>query len=184
MDDNKIIELYFARSEDAIAETAKKYGKYCGSIARSILFSEQDVEECLNDTFLAAWNSIPPARPEMLSTYLGRLTRNISINRAAKERAGKRQTNAAILLDEVSEFTPDQRAGEPIDSVAFADLINRFLSGQKQKARVVFVRRYWHMESVEVIAKSLDMSVSAVKMTLMRTRSELAKFLTKEGYTL
>lgn len=184
MDDNRIIELYFARSEDAISETAKKYGRYCGSIARSILFSEQDVEECVNDAYLAAWNSIPPARPEMLAAYLGRLTRNISINRAAKERAGKRQTNASVLFDEVSEFTPDQRAKEPIDSVEFTDLINRFLSGLKPKARVIFVQRYWHMDSVDQIAKSLDMSISAVKMTLMRTRSELAKFLTKEGYTL
>lgn len=186
MDDEKIIELYWERSEKAVSETAKKYGKYCRYIAFNILQSDEDSEECVNDTYLKAWNAIPPRRPEKLRTFLGKITRNLSLNRYEKRYAEKRgHGQIPMLLDELEECIPDSRSTDNvIDDIALRDLLNRFLGSLTPKARKVFVRRYWYMCSVKEIAKEYHMSENDISVTLFRTREKLKTLLKKEGISL
>ena len=181
MEDSKIVALFFDRSQDAISETASKYGNYCKSIAISILSSEQDAEECVNDTLFAAWNSIPPAKPQKLSAYLGKIVRNFSITRLLSERAEKRRANASLLLDEVGEFIPDPWGEAEIESILTSDLIDRFLASLPVKSRMIFVRRYWYMSPIAEISKITGLSEGAVKMSLSRTRNKFRDYLDKEG---
>ena len=183
MEDTRIVDLYFERSEEAIKATSDKYGRYCFSIASSIVAADEDAEECVNDTYLAAWNSIPPARPQRLSTYLGKLTRNFAISRMTREKAEKRRTSVSVLLDEIAEFTPDPTSDSDIDDLLFRDIINRFLADTPESSRVVFVRRYWYSDSISEISNLTGMSENAVKVSLSRTRNKLKIYLMKEGYT-
>ena len=144
MDDLQIIELYFNRSEEAISETAKKYGTYCYVIANNILHSEPDAEECVNDTYLRAWNAIPPARPTRFSAFLAKITRNLAFNRYASLHAQKRCGEAEIALEELSEVLSDPNAEiEHSENDALKDAINRFLGLLSHDARVIFIRRYF-----------------------------------------
>ena len=139
MDDKRIIELYFSRSEDAIKETDRKYGNYCFLIARNILSSREDAEECLNDTYLNVWNCIPPNRPDPLKTFLGKITRNISINRYIRNHAQKRTGETDILLEEVCEFIPDPASETPMsDEFALKQAINSFIASLPKKTRIIF----------------------------------------------
>ena len=186
MDDEKIIELYWERSENAVSETAKKYGKYCRYIAFNILQNDEDSEECVNDTYLKAWNAIPPKRPEKLRTFLGKITRNLSLNKYEKRHAEKRgHGQIPILLDELEECIPDSKSTESIiDDIVLKDLLNRFLKSLSPKARKVFVRRYWYMCSVKEISNEFHMSENDVSVTLFRTREKLKTLLKKEGISL
>lgn len=186
MDDSKIIELYNARSEDAIAETSKKYGRYCYSIAYNILHSNEDSEECVNDTYLRAWNVIPPQKPDPLSVFLGRITRNLSLDRWRRKTSEKRGGGEIPLaLDELAECIPSLDDHEQaLEKLALTEIIDRFLGSLPTEKRKIFVRRYWHLSPVKEIAADFGFSVSKVKMILMRTREELRKYLAKEGVNI
>ena len=181
--DGQIIDLYFARSEEAIAQTATRYGGYCKSIANSILGSSADTEECVNDTYLKVWESIPPARPTSLKAYIGKIARNLAIHRYEKERAAKRGGGEVpLILSELEEFVPSSASAEDrVSQTALTDVLNRFLSKQSRQNRIVFLRRYWYNASVATIAEDMGLSESAVKSILHRLRNRLKLALEKEG---
>lgn len=186
MDDKAIVDLYWNRNEQAIEATAGKYGSYCNSIALRIVENVSDAEECVNDTYQAAWTSIPPNRPAILSTYLGKLTRRICLKVLRKRDAQKRGNGEiALSLEELHECTPSDFKVD--DTVGFKELIatiNRFLSQLPISERRVFVLRYWHAYPIDVICERLGYSKSKVESMLHRTRSKLRKQLIKEGYFL
>ena len=186
MNDQKIVELYWARSEAAIDETAKKYGKYCHRIAYNILFDDEDSKECVNDTYLNAWESIPPHRPNPLATFLGKITRNLSLNRYQRKNAAKRGGGQLpLVLDELYECIPAPGSEDQIiDDLLLAELINRFLSELSPESRRIFMRRYWYMSPIAEIAKSYSITQSKVKMSLLRSRNALKELLIKEGVAL
>ncbi len=182
MEDQQIIELYWKRDEAAVVQTAKAYTGYCHAVAERILQSPEDAEEALNDTWLAAWNSIPPHRPHCLRTFLGRLTRNISLNMVRAKHAQKRSTDAVrVVYDEVEEWLA---AGEDIErelsSKELAEAINRFLGGIPETERQVFVRRYWYVQTVSEISACYGFSESKVKSMLLRIRKKLYTKLKEE----
>ena len=183
MEDQKIIDLYFARSEDAIAETATRYGNYLSIIARSILCSREDTEECVNDTYLSAWDSIPPARPHSLKAYLAKITRHLALHRWEKANAEKRGGGEIpLVLSELSECLPDRSSAE--DGIArsiFTDTLNSFLGSLSKEQRIVFLRRYWYNASIAEIASDMDMTEGKVKTILHRQRMKLRLVLEKEG---
>lgn len=180
MEDFRILDLYFDRNESAIEETDKKYGRYCRSISYNILSSHEDAGEVVNDTYLKAWNSIPPSRPDPLKSYLGTITRRLSLNRYEHINAQKRGGRTAVALDELSECISE---GEDIgESVALSDSLNRFLGGLSRDKRRIFLRRYFYMCTVSEIARDFNMKESAVAMTLSRIRRKLKIFLEKEGF--
>ena len=183
MEDTMIIDLYVKRIEAAITESDRKYGAYCGTIAGNILKNAQDTEECVNDTWLRAWNTIPPTIPVRLKAFFGRIARNLALNRWERERAAKRGgSEADLALDELTECISNARAEEwSADRAVLTDVLNRFLSELPEETRGMFVRRYWYMDPVKDIAARYGAGESKVKMTLMRARRELAKQLAAEG---
>ena len=183
MEDKKIVEMYWERSENAIKETEIKYGNYCRRIAMNILSNTLDAEECVNDTYLRAWEAMPPHRPERLSTFLGKITRNISLNRYARDRAQKRSPRVEVVYEELSELIPDND-GDPSDEGALRAAINGFLATLPSKNRIIFVQRYWYLCSVKEIAQTRALTESDVKVTLMRTRKKFKDYLTKAGITV
>lgn len=185
MDDSQIIALYWERSESAISETAEKYGRYCHYIAYNILNSDPDAEECVNDTYLNVWNSIPPHKPNRLSTFLGKITRNLALNRFEKMSAVKRSSPQADgVFHELRECIPDQAADDPEETLILKDSVNRFLRSLPQQAMLVFLRRYWYFSSIDDIAADYHLSKSNVKVTLYRTREKFRAFLIEEGIAL
>ena len=183
MNDEQIIDLYWSRQENAITETSKKYGKYCNRIAFHILHNKEDSEECVNDTYMKVWDVIPPQRPKMLAAFLGKITRNLALNRYKYYTTEKRGAGqVAIVLEELEECIPAKNDTEQIiEDELFVDILNRFLAAQAPKIRKIFIRRYWYMSSVKEIAADYKLSESDVKMTLYRVRGELKKILEKEG---
>ena len=185
MQDNEIIALYWARAEGAIAETAKRYGSYCYAIAWNILHRQEDAEECENDTWLAAWNTMPPARPQKLATFLGRLTRNIALDRYDYNTAQKRGGEFPLVLSELSEcIAAVDNVEKQVEAQETADCISTFLRTQSKISRMVFVRRYWYADSIADIAKRFGMRESRVKSMLFRTRNKLRDYLEAEGVIL
>ena len=186
MDDFTIVELFWARSEDAISHARLKYGNYCRSIAYSILRSFEDAEECENDTYLRAWNSIPPSKPSLLSAFLGKIVRNLSIDKLRTKTAAKRDTEYEVALEELEGCLANDSPSpeDELDSKILGDSINTFLSTVSQKSRVLFIGRYWNLLSISELSKMFGISESSVKTSLHRTRSKLAEYLKKEGYTL
>ena len=181
-DDQKIIELYCNRSENAIAETAAKYGRYCNAIAYGILGSREDAQECVSDAYLTAWNAIPPRRPADLGTYLGKITRNLSIDRLRTRSREKRGGGEAPLaLEELEEVVAgsDSPENEAVRKELTAAL-NRFLAGLTQQERYVFVRRYWYLDSLGDISEKTGFSGSKVASMLFRLRGRLKKQLIEE----
>ena len=183
MEDSKIIDLYWERSEDAIGRTAEKYGKYCRTIAYNILNSTEDSEECVNDTYLRAWNSMPPQRPNKLAVYLGKITRNLSLDKYRAHNAEKRGAGQApTALEELSDCIPDKRNTEQIiDDIVLVETLNRFLASLNRETRIVFMRRYWYFSTVKEIASDYGMTESKIKMMMYRTRQDLKALLEKEG---
>lgn len=185
MEDKKIVELYWLRSEAAISETEKKYGRYCHYIAYQILSSDEDAKEVVNDTYMKVWNTIPPERPDILKSYVGMITRQLALDEFKKQHAKKRGGQVGNVLDELSECIPDNDSGADIgDSVALTDALNRFMWLLPERSRNIFVRRYFYMSSVAEIAKDFSMKESNVTMHLLRTRKKLEQFLKKEGFDL
>ena len=181
--DSEIVDLYWKRSQDAIAQSDLRYGRYCHSIAYRILYSQEDSEECVNDTWMQAWKVIPPQRPVLLKAFLGKITRNLALNRYEASHAqfrGGGQT--AACLDELDECIPDNRREEDIaDRMTLTDCLNTFLGELGEEERIIFLRRYWYECSVKEIAQGMNLGESKVKMTLMRTRNKLREYLEKEG---
>lgn len=183
MEDKQIIDLYWERSETAISETANKYGRYCHYIAYNILHREEDSEECVNDTYMNAWKSIPPHRPSVLKTFLGKITRNLALNRYEYFTAEKRNSGQVPLaLDELRDCLPSANNTEKVvDDIVLTETLNRFLSELSIEQRKILMRRYWYFSSVKDIAKDYGRSESKVKMSLLRSRNALRHFLEKEG---
>lgn len=185
MEDNKIVDLYWERSEAAVLETQKKYGRYCHYIAYHILYSDEDAEECVNDTYIKAWNAMPPHRPERLSSFLGKITRNTALDYYSYLNAGKRSGNTTLVLDEMAECIPDPRSEAPLsDEIALKNAINGFLASLPKQTRIIFMRRYWYLSSIKEIANDYRLSESNVKVTLHRTRNKFKEYLEKEGIIL
>ncbi len=185
VEDNRIVELYFERSETAISETRNKYGKYCRYIAYNILNSELDAEECENDTYLRAWEAIPPERPKLLKSFLGRITRNLALDRLDRDHAQKRGGNVFIALEEIGECVPASEDGRAMsDEIALRDAINEFLGYLPRQTRIIFLRRYWYLCSISDISNDLGLSESNVKVILMRTRKKFREHLEKEGISV
>lgn len=184
MQDSEIVELYWQRNESAIAHTSDKYNAYCTKIAQNILGSLEDSEECVNDAYLAAWNSIPPQRPDSLATYLGRLTRNISINRYKALHAQRRGGGEfALSLDELDDCISDTLVSEQ-ESEELGRLISEFLYTKPTQVRQVFVRRYFYSDSLADIADAFGMSLAKVKAMLHRTRNSLREYLVANGINI
>lgn len=181
MDDNKIIELFFLRSEKAIAETTSKYGKLCHSIAGNILGSTEDSEECVNDTYLTLWNKIPPARPANFMAFICKIVRNLSLKKLEYNRAKRRDNTITVCFSELEEVLPDHAISTHFDDEEIGRVISEFLKKEKADARNVFIRKYWYFDSVSDIAKRYKFSESKVKSMLFYTRNRLKKYLIKEG---
>lgn len=186
MQDTEIIQLYFDRSEDAISRTAEKYGAYCHTIANNILQNPQDSEECVNDTWWKAWEAMPPQRPAQLSAFLGRITRNLSLDRYRHRTARMRQGGElAIALEELEEcVTAGDDSDNRDDALVLTDVLNRFLAGLPGERRRIFLRRYWYFSSIREIARDYGLTESKVKMSLLRSREQLKNILEKEGIAL
>ena len=186
MDDAKIVRLYFDRDERAIPATADKYGNYCTSIAKNILGSHEDAEECVNDTYLSAWNAIPPNRPQILSAFLGKIVRNLAFNRWKYNTAEKRGGGELpAVLDELDGCVSGRDDVEQTcERKALAEAINSFLSALPEKKRNIFICRYWYTDSISDISARFNMSYAAVSMTLNRLRSQLRSYLIERGYEL
>ena len=188
MEDSKIIDLYWARSEDAISETDLKYGKYCRYIAYNVLYCEEDTEECVNDTYVRAWNCMPPHKPQILSSFLGKITRNLALDRLAYNNAQKRKPEMQCTFDELAECLPAEGARDTendiTENIVINDVVNKFLKSLPLQTRVIFMRRYWYMSSINEIAEDYGVSESKVKVTLHRARKKFKELLEKEGVSL
>jgi RNA polymerase sigma-70 factor (ECF subfamily) len=177
MEDEKIVALFFARDEAAIAKTQEKYDAYCRAIAQRIVLSREDAEECVNDTWRRAWDTIPPNKPTVLSSYLGLLTRRIALNRARDNHAQKRGGGQLpLILDELAECIPDTE-GERAQNEVLRDALDHFLASLPQRTRMIFMRRYWYTDTPQSIAKEYGMRESSVYTILSRTRKQLKRFL-------
>lgn len=184
LDDQKIVELYFSRDERAVEETQSKYGGYCYQIAYHILNSVEDSEEAVNDTYIEAWESIPPHRPVVLRAFLGKITRRLSMNRLRYISAKKRHPEATTLaLDELNECIPDRSSvSEDTEAKELGELIERFVGTLKATDRRIFVCRYFYLDTVDDIVKEFKFSRSKVYRSLEKTREQLRLFLIKEGF--
>lgn len=184
MDDNAIIELYFARDEGAIDATARQYGAYCAAIAQNILDGREAAEECVNDTWLRCWQSIPPQRPRSLKCFVGRIVRNLALSAWRADNAQKRGgSQAALALDELGECVSGGETPEgALDRQAFLSALDGFLSGLTRRNRDLFLRRYWYLDSVEQLAVRFSMSRTQVTTTLHRLRQKLRVHLQQEGF--
>ena len=186
VNDKDIIQLYFNRDQSALSATAKKYGKYCTSIAKNILGSNEDAEECVNDTYLSAWNSIPPTRPTILSAFLGKITRNLAFNKYKHNHVMKRGSGEiAVVLDELAECVSGlDDVEQEIDRRELVAEINSFLDTLSPKKRNIFICRYWYSDNISSIARRYEMTESNVSVTLNRLRYKLKEYLSERGYVL
>jgi RNA polymerase sigma-70 factor (ECF subfamily) len=183
MDDAQIIQLYFERSEDAIEKTKIKYGDFCFHIANNILKSKEDAEECENDAYLKLWNAIPPQRPNVLKSYLGKIVRNLALRRYEYYSAQKRNVELEIAFSELEECIVGLKSVEgQFDVGDLEKSVNRFLHTIDREPRIIFVRRYWYADSMKEIAARFRISESKVKSSLFRTRNKLRIYLQKEGF--
>ena len=185
MEDEAILDLYFARDERAVVETDRKYGGYCFTLANSILHNEQDAEETVSDTYLKAWRSIPPKRPSILKMFLAKITRNLAFSRWRKYTAEKRGGGTyTALLEEWRDCLPDTDGRDADDDLTVQEALNRFLRRLPADRRRIFVRRYWYGDPIREIAAAYGGSESRIKMQLSRTRQELKEFLEKESIAI
>ena len=180
MNDQEIIALYFARDEQAIRETDLRYGKTCMQVSMNILDSRPDAEECVNDTYLKTWDSIPPARPASLCAFVCRIVRNLSLNRLKELTAAKRSRDLTVSFEELEACIPMPDEESP----ALAEELAAFLKTEGETDRALFVGRYWFACSVEELARRTGMTKRAVHMRIFRTRERLRAYLTERGYSV
>lgn len=186
IEDEKIIQLYFDRNEKAIQATADKYGHYCNSIAYQILNNREDAEECVTDTYLKAWNSIPPNKPSILRLFLGKITRNRAFDLYKKNTADKRGGGeVTIVLDELADCVASgSEPDKEFNRKQMQDAINSFLGTLSKEKCAIFVRRYWYAESISEISKRYSMSENYVSVSLCRLRKKLYDYLIERGFEL
>lgn len=185
MEDKALIELYWARDEAAITETASKYGKLCTYIAHNVLRSTEDCEECVNDAYFSVWNAIPTQRPDHFSVFISRITRNLALKRWEYLSAAKRNTAAVTSLDELGDCVSDTSSVEnELENQHIENAIGEFLWAQDSEKRNIFIRRYWYFDSIQTICKQTGSSESRVKSILFRMRQKLREHLESEGIIL
>lgn len=185
MDDPSVVQMFWDRDENAVSESARRYGDYCFSIANNVLRDRRDSEECLNDALLAAWRSIPPQKPENLKTYLGKLVREIAISRWRSNNRQKRiRSDFLCSLDEMAEIISGGAFDEELEEAELSREISRFLSSVDRTKRNVFIRRYWYCDPVESICRRYGFGKSKVLMMLKRTRDDLARHLKEKGFLI
>lgn len=185
MEDLQIISLYFKRDEAAISETATKYGAFCHRIALNILSTSSDADECVNDTYLRAWNSIPPQKPDKLGAWLGKVVRNIAFDLWKKNHRQKRYAGMEQLLNELEDCIPSPATVEhQIEEQELTNIINTWLASLPQNNRILFMRRYWNGETVNTLAQESGMSPANMAKKMYRLRQNLKSKLEKEGYSL
>ncbi len=185
MKDDQIVALFFERSQDALRESEAKFGKYCHAIAYNILSSHEDAEECVNDTLLAAWNSIPPNRPQFLSSFLGKITRNLAIDRLSLLLAKKRKGQTLPLFEELAEILPSHLSEDGmVDEILMKDALNAFLRTLPEETRNIFLQRYFYCRDVKEIAKEFSLPENNVSVLLYRTRKALKTHLEEHGVML
>ena len=183
MEDKQIIKLLFERTEKAIQALKERFGNTLYRIAVNILGNHHDAEETTNDTYLAVWNAIPPKKPDPLASYVYRTGRNMALKRLEYLSAEKRNNSYDLSLDELAQYLPDENAENILNAQEIADIINNFLAQDTDINRYIFIRRYWYGDSVEDIAKSVNMKSGAVSVRLNRIRTKLKEQLIKEGYS-
>ena len=179
--DQEIVDLLFARDEAALSHIQQKYARYCHRIAENILGNHADAEECVNDTWLGAWNAMPPHRPEKLSVFLGRITRNLALNRCRYNNAQKRSSELREVLVELADCADPQYRLEQKELTA---ALNAFLQNLPQRKRCLFLQRYWYAQPIGEIARQRLMTQGAVTMQLKRLRAQLRTFLMERGMTI
>lgn len=184
MEDNQIVELFWARAEQAIAELAAKYGRLCRGIAYRILDSRPDAEECESDTYLRVWNTVPPERPDSLCAYVSRIVRNLALDRLRYRTRRKRSAQYEVLLSELDQCIPDSVNVEQAADDTAAQAIAIYLNTLDARTRILFVRRYFYMESIETLAKCYGLKASTVSTKLVRTRKKLRAFPEQEGVAI
>ena len=177
--DTEIVELYFARDEEAIRKTADKYGGYCKSISMSLLHSEPDAAECVNDTWIKTWNSIPPKRPSVLRTFLARIVRHLSIDRYRRYHSEKYNRDLEVALDELTVCSPIEEG-----TTALGEELREFVDGLEETDRKLFVGRYWYGYPVHRLAEAYGMTPNAVSLRLYRVRLDLRAHLEERGYRI
>jgi RNA polymerase sigma factor (sigma-70 family) len=184
--DDEIVKLYWERKEAAISASEKQYGKYCNSIAYGILNSHEDSEECVNETWLNAWNAIPPQQPNKLSLFLGKITRNLAFDKYKADRAKKRGGGEIVLvLEELEDCVPSENSTEQtIIDKAFDEIVNRFLHALPERECNIFLSRYWYSSPLKKIAEEFSMTENNVKASLFRSRAKLKQHLEREGILL
>lgn len=185
MDDITIIELYWNRDEQAIQETDKKYGKLCYQLADNILKRREDSEECVNDTFLKVWNSIPDDRPNHFSAYICQIVKRLALSKYRYYTANKRNVGIRLPYEELSDIVTDNDNPENSQiTTELSNAISDYLMTESKQNRIIFIRRYWYYDSAEDIAEKFHISANTVWSTLSRMRKRLKKYLKKEGYDL
>ncbi|MBE6922540.1 MAG: sigma-70 family RNA polymerase sigma factor [Ruminococcaceae bacterium] len=184
MEDKQIIALYWSRNEEAIRQTENRYGGKLNALAYRIVNTREDAQECVSDTYLAAWDSMPPQWPEYLFAYLAKICRNLSLSRLDWLNAAKRKAEVVTLTREMELCIPDRGNERNLEGKELGELLNRFLGTISRENRMIFLRRYWYADSIEEIAKRYHFSQSKVKTSLHRTRNKLSVFLAKEGISL
>lgn len=180
LEDERILELYWARETQAIHETSEKYGGRLLQLSSRMLRAKEDAEECVNDTYLGAWNTIPPQRPGHLFAFLAKLCRNIACNKIDWLNAAKRRADIVSLTDELAACVPGSDSARERESRELGELLSAFLRSLSQESRLIFMRRYWYMDSVREIADRYGFGESRVKTSLFRTRQKLREYLEKE----
>lgn len=178
MEDLQIIALLFDRSEQAIRALQDKYGGLCRSVISKILSDIRDVDECISDTYLRVWKSIPPQQPDRLDSYIARIARNAALDRYDYNRAFMRNSSLTLAYEELEFVLPSHDGG--VDAIAFRTFLNQFLRGQKKDARIMFIRRYWYGDSIQQIAAAFGYGEEKVKSSLFRTRNKLRDAMIKE----
>ena len=181
MEDSAILDLYWDRNEDAIRQTEVAYGAKLQRLAQGIVESVEDAQECVSDTYLKAWNTIPPQRPNYFFAYLAKICRFLCFGLLDRRSAAKRKAEVVTLTAEMELCIPDERARQQTEGQELGKLLDRFLEGLNRENRVIFLRRYWFADSVESIARRYGFTESKVKTRLYRTRTQLRQFLEKEG---
>ena len=185
MEDYRIIQLYWDRNEEAIQATAEKYGHYCKRIAKNILGNEEDAEECVNDTYLNAWNAMPEHWPEQLSAFLGKITRNLSFNRYQYNHAKKRNQEVTLVLEELADcVSGTDDVEQAMNRQELIQALNAFVGSLSAEKRKIFVRRYWYADSVSKIAEDCQMLPGTVSKRLERLRTQLKAYLLERGFEL
>ncbi len=181
MEDNEIIRLYHERDENAIAQTDLAHGAFCRGLAFHLLSNREDVEECVNDTWMAAWTRMPPDWPMSLRAFLGRITRNLSISRFRKNKAIKRHAGIEVMLSELEECVPDSAVELQIEQKLLSEIISRWLDSLDGEDRALFIRRYWYADTVRELAGECGVTANQMAKRMQRLRESLRQALQREG---